>query len=134
MRKALTESEAGLYGADGTGQPKLSQAAALLKLLQSHSPALSPFAQALSRPGPGPSSENGRTSATMGLLSPAPYDTDVATSDQQDLWLSSAPTHSSFGMMPVAAADCHNGGMQVNRSASYGFPKPSCRKTVTMHC
>ena len=117
MRKAFTEREGGLYGADGIGQPKLSQAAALLKLLQSHSPALSPFTQALSRPGPGMSAENGRTSATMGLLSPAPYDTDVATPDQQDLWLSSAPPHSTFGMMPVAAADCHNGGTQVNCSS-----------------
>ena len=102
-----------LLDADDTGHSRLSQAAAVLKLLQSHNPALSTFTQALGRPGPGLPIENSRTSAIAGPLSPAPYSTNVAVPDQQALWQSPAPLPSSIGRMPQPLAGYHTNGTQV---------------------
>ena len=116
--------------ADDTGQARLLQAAAALKLLQSQITALSPNAQALGRLRPGLPAESGSASAIMGLLSPAPYGNqyqngcDEESPDQQDLWLSSAPSPNTIGRMPALAAESHKGGTQVKCPSLHAFAKP----------
>ena len=128
-RHPLPLKQSFLY-ADDTGQTRLLQAAAALKLLQSQIPALSPNSQALGRLRPGLPAESGSASAIMGLLSPAPYSnlyqngSDVTSPDQQDPWLSSAPSPYTIGRMPALAAESHKGGTQVKCPSFYAFVKP----------